>query len=306
MPATEHVQVQMRNVALHVDERTVLNVRRLRGELASTRPGEPPVFDDKTSFVVRIDSAEIAVTTDSLSRLLNQYVFNYEGAPFRRLEVTIEGTRLKVKGTVHKGTDVPFTILAEPSVDADGNLRLRASSIKALGIPAKALLSLFGVELDKLVHVKEGRGVRLEGDDFVLEPRSLVPPPRIEGRLQAVRIERGSVVQVFGAGHLPALRPPDRKAPNYMYYRGGVLRFGKLTMTDVDLELIDRNPSDPFDFFQDRYDEQLVAGYSKTTPEHGLEVYMPDYYRLHSRAGKQRAEAQSRKPPRLSAMQTAR
>ena len=69
-----------------------------------------------------------------------------------------------------------------------------------------------------------------------------------------------------------------------MYYRGGVLRFGKLTMTDTDLELIDANPRDSFDFFQDRYNDQLVAGYSKNTPQHGLKVYMPDYKSLRPRA----------------------
>jgi len=43
------------------------------------------------------------------------------------------------------------------------------------------------------------------------------------------------------------------------------------------MELIDPHPADPFDFFQDRYNDQLVAGYSKNTPSHGLKVYMPDY-----------------------------
>jgi hypothetical protein len=35
---------------------------------------------------------------------------------------------------------VPFTIVADPSVDADGRLRLRPASIKALGMPAKGCL----------------------------------------------------------------------------------------------------------------------------------------------------------------------
>ena len=62
-----------------------------------------------------------------------------------------------------------------------------------------------------------------------------------------------------------------------MAYRGGSLRFGKLTMNNVDLQLIDADPKDPFEFFPDHYNEQLVAGYSKTTAYGGLRVYMPDY-----------------------------
>jgi uncharacterized protein YpmS len=274
------VQVQMRNVRLHVDEATVLQVARLRGALVSTKGGHPPVFDDKHSFIVRIDSAQIALSMDSLTRLLNTYVFHYDGSPLKNLTVTADGSRLKLKGTVHKGIDLPFTIVADPSVDADGALRLRAHSIKTLGIPAKGLLAFFGVELENLVNLHGRTGMRVVEDTVVLAPGALVPPPRIEGRLQAVRVEPTRVVQIFGPGSLPPLKVPDRSMRNYMYYRGGTLRFGKLTMSDADLALIDANQKDAFDFYQDRYERQLVAGYSKNTLAHGLKVYMPDYYRV--------------------------
>jgi hypothetical protein len=274
------VQVQMRNVRLRVDETTVLQVARLRGTLVSTRRGQPPVFDDKDSFIVRIDSAQIALSLDSLTRLLNTYVFHYDGSPLKNLTVTADGPRLKLKGTVHKGIDLPFTIVADPSVDADGALRLRAHSIKTLGIPAKGLLAFFGVELENLVNLPGRTGMRVVEDTVVIAPGALVPPPRIEGRLQAVRVEPTRVVQIFGPGSLPPLTLPDRSMRNYMYYRGGTLRFGKLTMSDADLALIDANQKDAFDFYQDRYERQLVAGYSKNTVAHGLKVYMPDYYRV--------------------------
>ena len=51
-------------------------------------------------------------------------------------------------------------------------------------------------------------------------------------------------------------------------------------MNDTDMRLIDADPSDPFDFFPDHYRDQLVAGYSKTTPSGGLLVYMPDYDKI--------------------------
>ena len=274
------VQVQMRNVRLHVDETTVLQIARLRGALVSTRSGHPPVFDDKHSFTVRIDSAQIALSMDSLTRLLNTYVFHYDGSPLKNLTVTADGQRLKLNGTVHKGVDLPFTIIADPSVDADGALRLRAHSIKTLGIPAKGLLTFFGVELENLVNLHGRTGMRVVEDTVVIAPSALVPPPRIEGRLQAVRVEPTRVVQIFGPGSLLPLKLPDRSMRNYMYYRGGTLRFGKLTMSDADLALIDASQKDPFDFYQDRYERQLVAGYSKNTVAHGLKVYMPDYYRV--------------------------
>ena len=34
---------------------------------------------------------------------------------------------------------------------------------------------------------------------------------------------------------------------------------------------------DDFDFYPAKYNAQLVAGYSKNTPERGLMTYMPDF-----------------------------
>jgi hypothetical protein len=48
-------------------------------------------------------------------------------------------------------------------------------------------------------------------------------------------------------------------------------------MEDTDLLIVDSEPRDPFDFWLDRYNEQLVAGYSRNTRDHGLIVTMPDF-----------------------------
>jgi hypothetical protein len=135
-----------------------------------------------------------------------------------------------------------------------------------------------------------GRGVRIDGDDFYLNPAKLLPPPRVQGRVGRVEVNDSQVVQVFQPPEGAKLQPmtiPDPKATNYMFYRGGTLRFGKLTMHDTDLLIRDAEPEDPFDFFLDEYNAQLVAGYSKNTPDHGLIVVMQDFKRTpplpHSR-----------------------
>ena len=70
---------------------------------------------------------------------------------------------------------------------------------------------------------------------------------------------------------------------NHIYWRGGNLKFGKLTMSNTDLELIDMDPKDPFDFSVNRWNDQLVAGFSKNTPGRGLKAHMPDFADLHRR-----------------------
>ena len=59
-------------------------------------------------------------------------------------------------------------------------------------------------------------------------------------------------------------------------------------MTDTDLELVDEDPSDPFDFSIDHWNDQLVAGYSKNTPTRGLKAHMPDYNDLNRQTAAKR------------------
>jgi hypothetical protein len=47
-------------------------------------------------------------------------------------------------------------------------------------------------------------------------------------------------------------------------------------MVHADMQIIDSDQHDPFDFSIDEYNRQLVAGYSRNTLDGGLKVYMPD------------------------------
>src|SRR5207248_9304448 len=107
--------------------------------------------------------------------------------------------------------------------------------------------------------------------------------PVIQGRLAEVDIEGGELVQVFDAGlHFADLPLPHPEEKNVLYFRHGTLRMGKLLMVDADMEVTDTDPSDPFDFFIDRYNDQLVAGFSRNQPNYALFVFMRDFNDLGS------------------------
>jgi hypothetical protein len=278
------VGIQIRNVDFRMGLGVVLQIRTLRGRLDPTSRARPVTLDDPKSFTLEADSGVAVISTDSLTHLLNSYVFAYEGAPLKNISVSVKDGRLVQKGTMHKGVDLPFELEGSLSATEDGAIRLHADKLKSEHIPVKGLLHLFGEDLSKLINVSEARGVRVEGDDIILYPSRMMPPPHIHGRITDVRVEGDAIVQVFGGGPSEApLRPPARAA-NYIYHRGGILRFGKLTMSDADLELIDNDPSTPFDFSLENYNRQLVAGYSRNTPSHGLIVRIPDYVRVEKTA----------------------
>jgi len=270
---SDPVRVSFRNVHLHVAPGVVAEIRRLEGAMIGNG-GQAPSFDDQRSFTLRVDSGEMAMTPRSLSRLLNDYVFAYDKSPISNIEVSIESGHLKQKGTLHKGIAVPFTMLADVSATSDGRIRLHPTELKTAGVPARGLMKVFGIKLDDLVKSNPAHGIEVRDNEMLLSAERLLPAPALKGRLTSARIDGDRIVEVFGNDHATAA---ERGGGNYMRYRGGTLRFGKLTMTNADMDLIDADPRDPFDFSQPEYIKQLVAGYSKNTPSGGLRVFMPDY-----------------------------
>jgi hypothetical protein len=275
-PSDQGVGIDMRNVHLHVSDGASLEVAWLHGRLKSTKAAQIPVFDDPKTFVMEVQDAEVSIDAASLTTLVNR-AFEYKGSSLSNLRVSFENGLLVQQGTLKKGVSVPFTVRASVSLTPDGLMKIHPEKVKTAGIPTTKLLEMFGVELDDIIKSRPDRGVTLRDNDMYLTPSKILPPPETRGPLTKVFIRGDRLVQVFGKGL--ASRPANTRG-NYIWFRGGTIRFGKLTMSDTDLQLIDTDPKDPFDFFMARYNTQLVAGYSKNTPQGGLKTYMPDYAKV--------------------------
>ena len=267
----------MRHVVFHMGPGIELQVDDLAGRLVS-RTSSPVLFDDVNSYVVDIDSARVAMTPESLTNLLNNYVFASADAPFKNIKIGIEGQEMTQSGTLKKGVPVPFSIRATLAATADGKIRVHPTSIKAgrVSFP-KRVLDFFGLELDNLVKMKNVAAVSVDGDDLLLDPQYLLPPPQIRGRLTRAGIENGLLVQQFGAATSPkAIAPPNGRFTNYMYYRGRHAAIRQADDAGHRFAAGGFGSEGPVRFFAGEYNDQLVAGYSKNTRAHGLIVYMPD------------------------------
>jgi hypothetical protein len=270
----------MRNVDLRMTSDVTLRVRSLHGRFVPTRTGGVANLDDSASYVVAVDAGETAIDEASLNALMTEHVFargpDHGKPPVKDLVIRVEDGVLKQKGKLDKKIDLPFSVKGAVMATPDGKIRVHARSIKSLGLPVKGLMKILGLEMDDLLKVEPGHGLTVDDNDFIIDPQTMLPPPHLRGRVTAVRIEGNEIIQVFGDG--PAARPSARgRGRNHIYWRGGNLRFGKLTMRDTDLELIDQDQADPFDFSVAHYNDMLVAGYSKNTANLGLKTYMPDY-----------------------------
>jgi hypothetical protein len=275
------VEVDMANVDLHVTADVTLHITQLRGRFTPVNR-EVPYLDDKRSYAVAVDSGEVGIDLASLNALMARSLAGSK-SNIEHLTVSLEGGALRQKGVIDSAVNIPFNATAVVSATPDGRIRVSTRSVRGFGIPMKPMMKLFNIKMDDLVKVKAGSGVETDGNDLIIDPAVVIPAPSIRGRLTAVRIQGNRMVQTFGTGTRGGIASGPL-SPNHIYWRGSELSFGKLTMTDTDLELVDMDPKDPFDFSIDRWTSQLVAGYSKTLPNRGLRAYMPDYNDLGPKA----------------------
>ena len=273
------VQTQMSNVTFHLSETVAVEIKSLNGVLVPLGKNEFPVFDDKNSFNLRINTAEIAIDSSNLANILNSYVFAGPHSPLTGLSIIVEKGHVKVKGKLHDKGDIPFETEGILTPTADGKLRLHSEKIKAMHVPVKGLMGLFGIDLGSLITEGKVPGVQAQGDDLLLDLEQILPPPHIEGKVVSVRMEGEKIIQIFGGSDVKPVK--NIRAGNYMAYKNNRLRFNKLVMNDVDLILIDMDPNDPLDFYLEHYREQLSAGYAKITPDSGVRMFIKDYNKLH-------------------------
>jgi hypothetical protein len=283
--------IEMRNVDLHIDARNVMRVQSLRGEVIPTTPGTVPWLDEPKSFKIRATSGRVALDGDAITALLNEIAFNYPDAPIKHLQVRIEDGKVVQKGTLHKGVDINFEMWAVPVLQPDGRLKLHPDKLRILGVDGLALMHALGLHLDKMMDLSKAHGASVKDDDIFLDPLAIIPPPVVDGKLSRVHIQGNLLVQEFT--RMPddtifgTLVKPDSDARNFIYFRGGQLRFGKLTMTDTDLLIRDDDERDPFELYFAEYNKQLVAGHTKNLANFGLRTWMVDYAKAAGATDKQ-------------------
>ncbi len=245
-------------------------VRWLRGQMARTARNNNPSFDEPESFVLVIKNGVVHTNVGDLANFLNQGITN---SPLTNIKLAGDGDQLKLTGTLHKVVPLPIEVISTIGVAPDNRILIRVNKINVLKIPFKKLLGGFNVSVSSMFKSGSIPGVEVNGNDILLDTAKAIPPPHIRGQLSSVRIENPDFVQVYGDTKQDLTRVEQWR--NYLQLKGGTIDFGKLTMRQVDLIMVDLSDNAWFDLDLANYQDQLVNGYTHMTPEAGLQIFMP-------------------------------
>ncbi|MEZ2348083.1 hypothetical protein [Terriglobus sp. RCC_193] len=271
-PDSQQTRLWAHNVLLHKGAHFRVYVRWIRGRMMRTERNRVPDFDVPESFVLEIEKGMVDAKLSDIAEFLNSG--QRGNPPLKNLRVENHDGEVQIMGTAHKVISVPVRLDAELSPLPDGRLKLHVKKLNVLKVPMKGLFGLFHLKLDDLMPKTSIAGMQASGDDIYLDTQTLLPPPHIHGHITSVQLLNDRVRVIYGG----ATESEEQLAQwhNFLRLSGGTVSFGRLTMQQADLTLVDAASDEWFDLDLANYQTQLVYGTMRTTPQAGVEMYMPD------------------------------
>jgi hypothetical protein len=245
-------------------------VRWLRGQMARTSRNVNPSFDDPDSFALDVKTGVLHTNVGDLANFLNDGLPN---SPLKNIKLSGDGDQLKIHGTLHKVIPLPLEVIATLGIAPGNRIQLHVTKINVLKIPFKGLLGGFNVTVASVFHPGDIPGVEVSGNDIFLDTEKVAPPPHIRGQLTSVRIANPDFEEIYGNAQEDVARVEQWR--NFLQLNGGTIDFGKLTMRHVDLIMVDLSNHAWFDLDLAHYQDQLVNGYTRMTPQAGMQIFMP-------------------------------
>ena len=271
-PDSAPTRIYAHNLMLRKGPDFRIYVRWLRGEMARTRAGVVPSFDDPESFFLNVKSGVIRANIGDAGNFLN--AGGVTQSPLKNVKLSAAGDQIKLTGTLHKIVPLPIEMKGTIAAAPGSRIRIHVTKLGVLKIPFKGLLGALRVDISDLFNPRGIPGIQVSGNDILLDTQTLLPAPHIRGELTKVRVVSPDIEEVYGNAENDVSRVEQWR--NFLRLRDGTLDFGKLSMRHVDLIMIDTSDDAWFDLDLAHYQRQLVNGYTRLTPQAGLQIFMPD------------------------------
>ena len=264
-------------------------IRWLKGQLVRTRKNVVPSFDEPESFVLEVQQGIIHANIGDITHFFNAGTI--PGSPLQNISITGNGNQVSLHGTIHK-LHIPLPIGLDGTIfpSPDGRIRLHVDRLSVLKLPVKGLLGDIHVTIADLMGNTSVAGVEATQNDIYLDTQKLLPAPHIHGPLTKILLKNPDLVVKYGNEENDVAR--TEQWHNFLALKGGTLDFGKLTMHQVDIIMIDASKDAWFDLDLVNYQAQLINGTTRMTPQAGLEIFMPDLDQLPPQHGSQSVSVQ--------------
>jgi hypothetical protein len=282
-PESAPTAVYVHNLMLRKGPDFRIYVPWLRGNMVRTRRDVNPTFDDPESFFLEIKTGVIRANIGDIGNFLN--VGGVADSPLKNITLLADDDHIKLKGTLHKLISMPVELLGSVAATPDNRIQVHVTKLSILKIPLKGLLGGFQISVSDLFHPKGIPGIEVSGNDIFFDTLKLLPPPHIHGQLTKVRVVTPDIEEVYGNAEEAVTRVEQWR--NFLRLNDGTIDFGKLTMHHADLTMVDLSNDAWFDLDLNNYQNQLVNGYTRMTPEAGLQIFMPDLDNLPKNKGSQ-------------------
>ncbi len=282
-PASAPTAVYAHNLMLRKGADFRIYVRWLRGTMVRTRQGVNPTFDDPESFRLDIKNGVIRANIGDIGNFLNAGVV--ADTPLKNIKVLADNDQIKLTGTLHKLISMPVELLGSVTATPDNRIQVHVTKLSVLKLPLKGLLGGLHISVSDLFHPKGIPGIEVSDNDIFFDTLKLLPPPHIQGQLTKVRVVTPDIEEIYGNGEESATRVQQWR--NFLRLNDGTIDFGKLTMHHVDLVMVDLSDDAWFDLDLNNYQNQLVNGYTRMTPDAGVQIFMPDLDTLPKNKGPQ-------------------
>lgn len=255
-----------KNARLVIEDGIALLIDELQAELEVKDKLLPLIPEQPEGYVFKIQAGRLAMDGEAISNLMNRYAFPHEGQrPLSGIRIALPEGQLELDATFHLGfVTLPLRMVGTAAVTPDGKIELVPREIRAGWLPVDRLMGLLGVELARLLPANAVRAMEFRGDRILIDPLAMFPAPQALGKLVDVQIAGGHMVMSYDDG-TPPLQPPllEPDAGSYLAMMGHDLLVGKITMTDVSLQLVPLDAAAGWvELSLPNYRSQLAAGES--------------------------------------------
>lgn len=271
--AHSYTDIFAHNLMLRKGPSFRIYVRWLRGQIVPTHRNTAPSLDDPESFVLDIKTGVVRANVGDINNFLNTGGTG-DHSPVTNITLSGDGNQMKVNATLHKLIPMHIELQGTIAAASQNRIQIHVNKIDVLKVPMKWLLGGLHVTIADLFHPQGTTGIEVSGNDIFLDTLPLLPPPRIRGKLTYVHFIYPDIEEVYGNASQDVTQVAQWR--NFLKLSHGQLNFGKLTMNDVDLIMVDVSNDAWFDLDLANYQKQLTSGYSRMTPESGLQIFMPD------------------------------